>query len=148
MLYEEGKSECGEVLLMQKGQRRLYLQNASRGLILPAYSWGLNNFKEGSEILLSIMEHHSNFVPWQFITERTGANLKFLEPNEELEFDIEDFKNHITKNTKFLSITGASNVVGTMPDVKLMIRLAREINPEIKVMVDATQLVPHSVVDV
>ena len=115
---------------------------------LLAYCWGLENLKEGDEIVLSIMEHHANLVTWQYVAEKTGAKLVFLYIDENKEIPKKEIEEKITAKTKLLAITQSSNVLGTMPDVKAMIAYLRKVSPEAKAVVDGAQAAPHMPVDV
>ena len=108
-----------------------------------ARAWGENNLKEGDEIVVTIAEHHSNFVPWQMLSKK--HNLKLRITNDALKGTGEL---RITKETKLLAINHVSNVLGSINDIKSIIKQAREINPDICVVVDGAQAVAHLPVDV
>lgn len=126
----------------------LFTRNATEALNLLAYSWGLNNLKEGDEILISILEHHANLVTWQYVAQKTGAKLVYIYLDEDMQVSREDFEKKMGPRTRLFSITGSSNTLGTIPPVKAMIARAREVNPEVLTIVDGAQLVPHHRVDV
>lgn len=126
----------------------IFTRNATESLNLVAYTWGLNNLKEGDEILLSIMEHHANLVTWQYVAKQTGAKLVYLYIDEEKQITEEEFNSKLNPNTKLLAITAASNAIGSLPNVKAMIKKAREVSPNIVTVVDGAQYTPHFQVDV
>ncbi|WP_138158863.1 SufS family cysteine desulfurase [Peptoniphilus catoniae] len=146
--YEEGREKISKFIGANSSNEIIFVRNASEALNLVAYSWGLNNLKPGDEILLSIMEHHSNLVPWQIVAEKTGAKLKFLYLNKDRQIEDKDFEDKLSKNTKIFTITAASNVLGTMPNVKRYIKKLREVSPDAISIVDGAQYVPHHKINV
>ena len=111
-----------------------------------AYSYGLDNLSEGDEVVLSIMEHHSNLVPWQMVTKKTKSILKYMYINKDFELSKEEIESKITDKTKIVAITQVSNVLGTINNVKEIIKYAHKKGA--KVLVDASQSIPHMKVDV
>lgn len=146
-VYEDARKRTA-LFINASPEEIIFVRNASEGINLAAYSWGLSNLKEGDEILFSVMEHHSNLVPWQFVAKKTGAKLSTLFLNEERQITNEEFLSKVNGNTKLLAISAASNVISTMPELNFLIKAARKISPNIVVMVDATQLAPHHKIDV
>ena len=146
-VYEDARQKIADFIGARKASEVVFLRNATEALNLLAYSYGLNNLKEGDEIVISIMEHHSNLVPWQEVCKKTGAKLKFLYVDDDMQIPFSEIEEKVTKNTKILSITGASNVVGTNPDIEKIVKYARE-NSDAKIILDGAQLVPHRKVNV
>ena len=146
-VYEAARQKVADFIGAKKPSEVVFLRNATEALNLLAYSYGLNNLKEGDEIVISIMEHHSNLVPWQEVCKKTGAKLKFLYVDDDMQIPFSEIEEKVTKNTKILSITGASNVVGTNPDIEKIVKYARE-NSDAKIILDGAQLVPHRKVNV
>ena len=146
-VYEDARQKIADFIGARKASEVVFLRNATEALNLLAYSYGLNNLKEGDEIVISIMEHHSNLVPWQEVCKKTGAKLKFLYVDDDMQIPFSEIKEKVTKNTKIVSITGASNVVGTNPDIEKIVKYARE-NSDAKIILDGAQLVPHRKVNV
>lgn len=146
-VYEAARQKVADFIGAKKSSEVVFLRNATEALNLLAYSYGLNNLKEGDEIVISIMEHHSNLVPWQEVCKKTGAKLKFLYVDDDMQIPFSEIEEKVTKNTKILSITGASNVVGTNPDIEKIVKYARE-NSDAKIILDGAQLVPHRKVNV
>ncbi|MBD0266516.1 MAG: SufS family cysteine desulfurase, partial [Tolypothrix sp. Co-bin9] len=124
----------------------IYTLNASEAINLVAYSWGMSNLHPGDEIILSVMEHHSNIVPWQLVAQKTGAVLKFVELTPEETFDLEQFKTLLSDKTKLVSTVHVSNTLGCINPVQETCALAHEYGA--KVLIDACQSVPHMPVDV
>ncbi len=123
----------------------IFTKNATESLNLIAYSYGLDNLNEGDEVVLSIMEHHSNLVPWQVICKKKKAILKYMYINENYEIDDSELEK-ITNKTKIVGITHVSNVTGTINDVEKIINVAHNVNA--KVVVDASQSIAHMKIDV
>ena len=146
-VYEAARQKVADFIGAKKASEVVFLRNATEALNLLAYSYGLNNLKEGDEIVISIMEHHSNLVPWQEVCKKTGAKLKFLYVDDDMQIPFSEIEEKVTKNTKIVSITGASNVVGTNPDIEKIVKYARE-NADAKIILDGAQLVPHRKVNV
>ncbi|WP_282925394.1 cysteine desulfurase [Peptoniphilus genitalis] len=146
-VYEDARQKIADFIGARKASEVVFLRNATEALNLLAYSYGLNNLKEGDEIVISIMEHHSNLVPWQEVCKKTGAKLKFLYVDDDMQIPFSEIEEKVTKNTKIVSITGASNVVATNPDIEKIVKYARE-NSDAKIILDGAQLVPHRKVNV
>jgi cysteine desulfurase/selenocysteine lyase len=124
----------------------VFTRNASEAINLVAYSWGLNTLQPGDEIVLSVMEHHSNIVPWQIIAQKTGAILKYVGLTETEEFDLEQFQTLISEKTKLVSVVHVSNTLGCINPVEEIIAIAHQYGA--KVLIDACQSVPHMPIDV
>ncbi len=146
-VYEDARQKVADFVGAKKASEIVFLRNATEALNLIAYSYGLNNLSQGDEILISIMEHHSNLVPWQEVAKKTGAKLKYLYIDEDKQIPFSEIEEKVTEKTKILSITGASNVVGTNPDIEKIVKYAREKSPA-KIILDGAQLVPHRKVNV
>ncbi|RVU55237.1 aminotransferase class V-fold PLP-dependent enzyme [Anaerosphaera multitolerans] len=144
----EGAREKVAKFINSSSNEIIFLRNATEALNLIAYSWALNNLKEGDEILLSIMEHHSNLVNWQFVADKTKAKLVYLYLDDKMQITEEELNKKLSAKTKLFTITAASNVVGTMPDVKEFIKMAKKKNSGIITVIDGAQYVPHHTVDV
>ncbi|MDO5755070.1 MAG: SufS family cysteine desulfurase [Tissierellia bacterium] len=142
-IYESTRQKVADFIGAKSQDEIVFTRGATEGLNLLAYSYGLEELKEGDEILLSIMEHHSNLCNWQYVAEKTKAKLVFIGLDENRHLDMEDFRQKLNQNTKLLSITAASNVTGEMPKVKEMIQLAKKVNPEITTVIDGSQWIPH-----
>lgn len=144
--YEGARDKIAKFINAKSSQEIIYTRNASEAINLVAYTWGWANLQAGDEVILSIMEHHSNIVPWQMIAQRTGAVLKFLEPTATGELSLEQFKSLLNSRTKLVSIVHVSNTLGCVNPVEAMIPLAHAVGA--KVLLDACQSVPHMPIDV
>jgi cysteine desulfurase/selenocysteine lyase len=144
--YEGGRTKVQHFLNAKRPEEIIFTRNATEALNLVAASWGGVNIKEGDEIVLSIMEHHSNIVPWHFLRERHGAVIKWAPVDDEGNFLLDEFEKLLTDRTKIVAITQMSNVLGTVVPVKDVIRIAHARG--IPVLVDGSQAAVHSVIDV
>ena len=145
-VYEGTREKIAKFINARKANEIIFSKNASESLNLIAYSYGLDNLKKDDEVVLSIMEHHSNLVPWQYVTKKTGASLKYMYINDEFELSKEEIENKITDKTKIVGITHVSNVLGTINNVKKIIKYAHKKGAV--VVVDASQSIPHMKIDV
>lgn len=145
-IYESTRAKIAKFINAKHQEEIIFSKNASESLNLIAYSYGLDNLKNGDDVVLSIMEHHSNLVPWQYVTKKTGSNLKYMYINNEYEISKEEIESKITENTKIVGITHVSNVLGTINNVKEIIKYAHKKGAI--VIVDASQSIPHMKIDV
>ena len=145
-VYENTRRKIARFINAKSETEIIFSKNASESLNLVAYSYGLNNLKENDEVVLSIMEHHSNLVPWQYVTKATGSSLKYMYINDKYELSDEEIKAKITDKTKIVGITHVSNVLGTINNVKEIIKYAH--SKGALVVVDASQSIPHMKIDV
>ena len=145
-LYEGARAKIANFINAKYPEEIIFSKNASESLNLVAYSYGLDNLSEGDEVALSIMEHHSNLVPWQMVTKKTKSTLKYMYINKDFELSKEEIESKITDKTKIVAITQVSNVLGTINNVKEIIKYAHKKGA--KVLVDASQSIPHMKVDV
>lgn len=145
-LYEGARAKIANFINAKYPEEIIFSKNASESLNLVAYSYGLDNLSEGDEVVLSIMEHHSNLVPWQMVTKKTKSTLKYMYINKDFELSKEEIESKITDKTKIVAITQVSNVLGTINNVKEIIKYAHKKGA--KVLVDASQSIPHMKVDV
>jgi cysteine desulfurase / selenocysteine lyase len=144
--YEAARESVRRFLNAASTDEIIFTRSATEALNLVAASYGLKNIGPGDEILLSVMEHHSNIVPWHFHRERKGALLRWVEVCDDGSFSMEAFERALSERTKIVAITQMSNVLGTAPPVKEMIRLAHERG--VPVLVDGSQGAVHLDVDV
>lgn len=145
-LYEEAREKIAKFINAKNSEEIIFTKNASEALNLIAYSYGLDNLDKDNSVVLSIMEHHSNLVPWQYVTKKTGSKLEYMYVNEKYEIPEEEIINKITDKTKIVGITHVSNVLGTINNVKKIAKIAHEKGAA--VIVDATQSIPHMKIDV
>ena len=145
-IYEETREKIAKFINAKYREEIIFSKNATESLNLIAYSYGLDSLKAGDEIVLSIMEHHSNLVPWQMVAKKTGATLKYMYINEDFELSKEEIESKITDKTKIVAITHVSNVTGTVNNVESIIKFAHKKGAI--VIVDASQSIPHMKIDV
>ena len=144
--YESSRDKIAKFINARHREEVIFTKNASESLNLIAYSYGMDNVKEGDEIVISIMEHHSNLVPWQKVAKTKGAELKYMYINDEFELTDKEIESKITDKTKIVGITHVSNVLGTVNNVKKIIDYAHKKGAV--VIVDASQSIPHMKIDV
>lgn len=144
--FEEARRKVQGFLGAESEDEIIFTKNATEAINLVAYGMGLDGIQAGDEIVLSIMEHHSNIVPWHFLRERKGAVLKWAPVDDEGNFLLDEFEALLTDKTKLVAITHMSNVLGTVVPIKEVIQLAHERG--IKVLVDGSQAAVHMPVDV
>lgn len=144
--YESTREKIAKFINARNREEIIFSKNATESLNLIAYSYGLDNLKKDDEAVLSIMEHHSNLVPWQYVTKKTNSKLKFMYINKDYELSKEEIESKITDKTKVVGITHVSNVLGTINNVKEIIKYAHKKGAV--VIVDASQSIPHMKIDV
>ncbi|MEX0271224.1 SufS family cysteine desulfurase [Leptolyngbyaceae cyanobacterium UHCC 1019] len=144
--YEGARDKIAAFIHAASRNEIIYTRNASEAINLVAYSWGMSNLQPGDEIILTVMEHHSNLVPWQFVAQKTGAVLKFVQLTDTQEFDFEQFKSLLSDKTKLVSVVHVSNTLGCINPVKEICAEAHRYGA--KVLIDACQSAPHLPLDV
>lgn len=144
--YEGARKTAARFLNARSENEIVFTRNATEGINLVAQSFGGQRIGEGDEIVLTIMEHHSNIVPWHFHRERKGAVLKWVPVTQDGEFRIEDFEAALSPRTKMVAVTHMSNVLGTVVPVKEVVRIAHDRG--IPVLIDGSQGAVHLPVDV
>jgi len=145
--YIESKEKLAKFINAGEMAEIVYTRNATESINVVALTWGNENVGKGDHILISDMEHHSNIVPWMLLAERKGATLDYIRLNDQnAELDEESLKGQLAKKPKIVAITHASNVLGTINDVKQITRMAHEAGAT--VLVDGAQSAPHMKVDV
>ena len=144
--FEETREKIKSFLGAKHCEEIIFTTGATESLNLIANSWGLNNLNKGDEIILSVMEHHSNIVPWHFLREKIGIKIVWADLNSDGGFDIKNIINKVNDKTKLISITHMSNVLGLKVDVKALCEFARP--KGILVAVDGSQASVHQRVNV
>jgi cysteine desulfurase/selenocysteine lyase len=144
--YEGARDKVASFINAASRKEIVFTRNASEAINLVAYSWGLNTLQRGDEIILTVMEHHSNIIPWQLIAQKTGAVLKYVQLTETEEFDLEQFKQLISDKTKLVSVVHVSNTLGCINPVEEIVAIAHRYGA--KVLIDACQSIPHMPIDV
>jgi cysteine desulfurase / selenocysteine lyase len=144
--YEGAREKVAAFLNARRKEEIIFTRNATEAINLVAYTFGREHIKAGDEIVLSIMEHHSNIVPWHFLRERQGAVIKWAPVDDEGYFLIDEFEKLLGPRTKLVAITQMSNMLGTQVPVKEVVRLAHARG--IPVLIDGAQGAVHLDVDV
>jgi len=144
--HEAARITVAEFLHAEKHEEIIFTRGTTEAINLVATSFGEAFCKEGDEVIVSVLEHHSNIVPWQMLCERKGMKLRVIPINERGELNLDAFKSLLNERTKIVSIAQVSNVLGTINPVAEIIRLAHE--KDIPVLVDGAQAVPHIAVNV
>ena len=145
-LHEQARANVQGFINARSEAEIIFTRGTTESLNLVAFSFGEAFLKEGDEVLVSVMEHHSNIVPWQMLRERKGIVLKVIPMTDEGEIDLEAYKNLFSPRTRLVCIAHVSNVLGTVNPVKEMTAIAHAHGT--KVLVDGAQSVPHRHVDV
>ena len=144
--YEGARKKVAKFINAKVPEEIIFTKNASEALNLIAYSYGLDKLKKNEDVVISIMEHHSNLVPWQYVTEKTGSTLKYMYINDEYELSDKEIEEKITDKTKVVGIAHISNVLGTINNVEKIIKYAH--SKGAIVIVDCSQSIPHMQIDV
>lgn len=145
-VYDEARKKVAKFINAKSENQIVFTRNATESLNLIAYSYGLNNLGSKDKIVLSIMEHHSNLVPWQYVSRKTGSTLEYMYINKEGEITDEEIGSKIVEGTKIVGITHVSNVLGTINPIEKIIKKAHSVGAI--AVVDASQSVPHMKIDV
>ena len=144
--YENARKTVADFIGADRSEEIIFTRNTTESLNLVAYSYGLENVHEGDEIVVTVMEHHSNLLPWQMVAKKNGAKLVFLEPDEEGLISKEEYEGKITDKTKIVAIGHVSNVFGITNPVKEIAQFAH--SKGAIVVVDGAQSTPHMAVNV
>ncbi|WP_338471913.1 cysteine desulfurase [Niallia sp. XMNu-256] len=144
--FEGAREKVRKFINAKSIQEIIYTRGTTTALNLVASSYGAANLREGDEIIISYMEHHSNLIPWQQVAKQTGATLKYFPLQEDGTLSLDDVRATITPNTKLVALTMVSNVLGTMNPIKEIAQIAHQNGAVI--VVDAAQGAPHMSIDV
>jgi len=144
--FESARSKIAKFINAESSSEIVFTKNATESINLVTYSWGRKNVFEQDRVVLTELEHHSNLVPWQFLSKENKCELDFIPVNKDGKLSEVHFDNIAKKNTKLLGVTQVSNVLGTINPVKEMVKIAHECDAVS--LVDAAQSVPHMPVDV
>ena len=145
-LYEQSRENVRTFVNAEHAHEVIFTQGTTASINLIARSWGDANLQPGDEILTTVMEHHSNLVPWQQVCERTGAKLKHVSLTDDGRLDMGDFDSLLTERTKLVAVTSVSNTLGTVNPIGEITAKAHTVDA--LVLVDAAQSVPHMKTDV
>ncbi|MEM4402293.1 MAG: cysteine desulfurase, partial [Candidatus Caldarchaeum sp.] len=144
--YEEAHKKAAKFINARSWREIVFTRNATEALNLVAYAWGLHNLQPGDEVLITIMEHHSDIVPWQMLRELKKIHVKFLDVTDEGRLKIEELPKLLTPRTKLVGVVYASNVLGTINPVREIVEAAKRVGAV--TVVDAAQAAPHIPIDV
>ena len=144
--YEGARAKIASFINAVSPEEIVFVRGATEGINLVAHAYGLDSLKEGDEILVSMLEHHANIVPWQMICAKKGARIKVIPVDETGQIMLPAYEKLLSPKTKLVALTHISNALGTMPPVAQMIRMAHDFGA--KVLVDGAQAAAHVKVDV
>ena len=144
--YEGARAKIRKFINAADDREIIYVRNTTEGINLVAHSYGRPNIKEGDEIIITAMEHHSNIVPWQVLCQEKGAHLRVIPINDAGELLMDEYEKLLGPRTKLVSITHVSNVLGTINPIQEMVAMAH--TQGVPVLVDGAQAAPHMPVDV
>ncbi len=144
--FEGARATTARFIAAASASEIVFTRNASEAINLVARSWGDANLREGDEVLLTVMEHHSNLVPWQLLAQRTGCVLRHVQVTEQGTLDLEDLRGKLSSRTKLVSLVHISNTLGCCNPVQDVVAAAREQGA--KVLLDACQSLAHQPMDV
>ena len=144
--YEGARDKVAAFIGARDRREGVFTRGATEAINLVASTWGADNLGEGDEVVLSVMEHHSNLVPWQLLAQRTGVVLKYARLDAHERLDLEHLRSLVTERTKLVSIAHVSNTLGCVNPIREVAELAHAAGA--KLLVDACQSVPHMPVDV
>ena len=144
--FENARSVISKYINAKSTEEVIFTRNATEAINLAARSWGEFSLKENDEILLSVMEHHSNIVPWQMVASKNKCKLKFIGIDKYGQLDINDFKSKLTNKTKLVSLVHISNTLGCCNPIKEVTKLAKQKSS--LVLLDACQSLAHQKLDV
>lgn len=145
-VYDEARKKVAKFINAKSEKQIIFTRNATESLNLIAYCYGLEKITKEDKIVISIMEHHSNLVPWQYVSQKTGAKLEYMYINNNGELTEEEINKKIENGTKIVGITHVSNVLGTINPIEKIIKKAHSAGAI--VVVDSSQSVPHMKIDV
>ncbi|MGC8895153.1 MAG: aminotransferase class V-fold PLP-dependent enzyme [Candidatus Bathyarchaeia archaeon] len=145
-LYEEAHEEVAKFINARGMEETIFVRGTTEAINLVAYSWGCRNLTKEDEVIVSLMEHHSNLVPWEILSKLRGFNVVYVNVKKDGTLDYDDFENKISEKTKIVCISHVSNVSGVVNDVKKIAKVAHEHNA--LTLVDGAQSVPHLPVNV
>lgn len=144
--YEAARDQVQHYLNVEHRQEIIFVRGTTEGVNLVASSYGRSNIKQGDEIIISAMEHHSNIVPWQILCEEKGAKLRIIPMNDAGELLLEEYEKLFNSRTKFVSVNHVSNALGTINPIKQIIEIAHQHG--VPALIDGAQAIPHMRIDV
>ena len=145
-LYEKAHEEVANFINANGMEEIVFVRGTTEAINLVAYAWGLRNLRKDDEVIVSLMEHHSNIVPWEILSKINGFNVKYAEVNSDGTLNYEAFEDMISKKTKIVCVSHVSNFSGVINDVKRVARVAHEHGA--LTLIDGAQSVPHLPINV
>ena len=145
-MHEKARETITRFINARDSAEIVFVRGTTEAINLVAYSWGLPHLKSGDEVIVSLMEHHSNIVPWEILSRKTGSTVKYAKVNSDGTLNYEDFESKFSRKTKLACLSQVSNVSGVINDVKRIAKVAHDHGA--LVIVDGAQSVPHMPVDV
>jgi len=145
-LYEDAHEEVAKFIDAKGMEEVVFVRGTTEAINLVAYAWGLRSLKKDDEVIVSLMEHHSNIVPWEILSKINGFRIKYIDINNDGTLDYESFEKAISKKTKIVCVSHVSNVTGIVNDIKKVAKIAHEYDA--LTLVDGAQSVPHLPVNV
>lgn len=145
-LYDQSKDKIAEFINSPNSDSIIFTRGTTESINLVAETWGRSNLNESSEVVITELEHHSNIVPWQELIKETKSKLKYIPINKDGTLDYKNLDQIINSNTKIVSITHVSNGIGTINDIKKIIKRAKAVGAI--TLIDAAQSAPHMPIDV
>ncbi|MEM2661541.1 MAG: aminotransferase class V-fold PLP-dependent enzyme, partial [Nitrososphaeria archaeon] len=145
-LYEEAHNEVAKFINANSMEEIIFTKNTTEAINLIAYTWALYKLGENDEVLTTLMEHHSNIVPWEILSKIKGFRVKYVDIKDDGTLDYDSLEDLVTQKTRLITVTHASNVTGAINDISKIAKLAHENNAIL--VVDGAQSVPHMPVDV
>jgi cysteine desulfurase/selenocysteine lyase len=145
-LHEKAREKIAQFVNAKDSAEIVFVRGTTEAINLVAYSWGLSNLEKGDEVLVSLMEHHSNIVPWEIVSKIKGFSIKYAKVHGDGTLDYEDFESKFSSKTKIACLSHVSNVSGVVNDIKRTAKVAHEHGA--LMLVDGAQSVPHMPVDV
>ncbi|MGC2240657.1 MAG: aminotransferase class V-fold PLP-dependent enzyme, partial [Acidimicrobiia bacterium] len=144
--YEAARARVAAFIGAESPDEVIFTRGATTSLNMVAFGWAGEHLSNGDRVVATEIEHHANLVPWQMVTKRTGAKLEHIPMTDDFRLDVEAFGRMMGPDVRLVTLTGMSNVLGTIPPVRRIADIAHQ--HDALVVVDAAQLVPHSKVDV
>lgn len=145
--FEAARAKIARFIGADSEKEIIFTRNSTEAINLVAQSWGRTFLQEGDEIILTTLEHHANIVPWQMLRDEIGIVIKVVPIDERGVLDLEAFESLLSTRTKFVGAVHISNAIGTINPVNKIIEIAKKFNPEIKVLIDGSQSVVHTPVN-
>lgn len=140
-IMDSARETVRQFINAEKTEEIIFTKSTTESINLIAYSYGMEFINEGDEILLGISNHHANIVPWQFVAKKKKAKIKYVELDDDGQFDLNDYKYKLSAKTKIVAVSGVVNVTGVIQPVKQIIEAAHRKN--VPVLIDAAQSIVH-----